>query len=345
MEIKRLIVVLLLFMLPATAFALKVQGLYEAEVPVIDQQLENRRVAIKTALQLVLVKLTGDRFAPGRTALQPVMQASDNYVQQFRYRQLNKGSEGAEIELRLWVRFDSVTLNSKLRQLGMPVWGQERPSTLVWLVLQNETGRHLVNMEEHGDIISVVDKRARMRGITLLFPLIDLEDTSRLRASDIWGGFQDAILGASRRYQADAILTGSISSTLSGIWEGRWVSYLEGQMNTWFTEGDLRDVVLDEGIDGMVDNLASRFTRSSSGVETVSIAVGDIFSTEHYAKTLKYLESLSSVAEVRVTEVIPGKVTFLLTAHGGGLAVTQAIELGNTLEAIGLEDGNYRLLP
>ena len=45
-------------------------------------------------------------------------------------------------------------------------------------------------------------------------------------------------------------------------------------------------------------------------------------------------------------EVNESKIKFLLQAHGGELAVTQAIELGRILEAIGSsEDGSYRLLP
>ncbi len=344
---------LLFFLLPAllpiSAYAIKVQGLYEAEVPVSDQRPESTRPALKTALQIVLVKVTGDRFAPGRPALATILQRPDNYVQQYRYKTVERAAdaagEEAETALRLWVRFDRAALNSRLRLLGVPVWGEERPSTLIWLAVQDETGRHLVNPEEHADLLNVVEQRARRRGIALLFPLVDLDDSALLRASDIWGGFQGPVLEASRRYQADAILTGSISSTSSGIWEGRWLAYLQGQTATWFGESDLRDAVLDEGIDGLADRLAAQFARASAGLNTIRISVASIFSAGQYAQTLKYLESLSAVAEVQVTAVVPGKVTFMLTAHGGEAALTQAIALGSTLEAVMQEEGAYRLLP
>jgi len=341
----------LILLLPLPLHAIDVPGLYETEVPVLDQQAESRRMALRAALQIVLVKLTGDRLAPQRAALGGIMRTPASYVQQYRYKAVNKlthtvgGQAGAE--LQLWVRFDSTALNNKLRQLGMPVWGKERPSTLIWLALQDETGRHLAGMEEHADIMEVVNKRAARRGIALLAPLLDLDDTLRLRASDVWGGFQGPVLAASERYQADAILTGSIISTAPGIWAGRWLAYLAGQTHTWSTEGGPRDAVLDAGIDGLADRLVARFMRSDSGsgVHTISLSVSRIASTEQYAKTLKYLESLSPVVEVQVTEVIPDEVTFLLTAHGGELAVAQAIALGSTLATLTTAEAAYRLLP
>ena len=327
------------------AHAIQVPGLYEAEVPVADQQEENRRQALKTALQIVLVKLTGDRFAPGRTAVAPLLQAPESYLQQYRYNETASGDSQDVPRLFLWTRFDEAILNKKLRALGLPVWGRERPSTLIWLAVEDENGRRLTSLENDPDIVTVVDKRARLRGVTLLFPLVDLEDSARLRASDLWGGFRQPVLEASDRYRADAILTGTVYSPVPGIWEGRWVAYMDNKETSWTTEGDLRDVVLDEGIDGMADFLAGEFIRIDTGQGSVRIVVADIFNTDQYAKTLKYLGSLNAITNVDVSEVQQGRVTFIVTAHGGQPAVTQAIALGRVLEPIGPQQGEYRLLP
>ena len=44
--------------------ALKVQGLYEAEVPITDQSAAARQQAVSGALRLVLVKLAGETVQP-----------------------------------------------------------------------------------------------------------------------------------------------------------------------------------------------------------------------------------------------------------------------------------------
>ncbi|MFQ5659756.1 MAG: DUF2066 domain-containing protein [Gammaproteobacteria bacterium] len=343
-------ITLLLCLLPLCADAIKIPGLYQVEVPIADQSGENRQLAIQTALRLVLVKLTGDRYAPERTALAPVLEQAGDYVQQYRYKEAKRKDTdlpGQDISgLTLWVRFDEETLNGALRGLSVPVWGKERPSTLIWLVVQDASGRRLLSMDSESDYISVIDRRARQRGIVLIFPLLDLEDTSRLRPSDIWGGFKGPVIAASRRYQVDSILTGSLEALAPGIWEGHWAAYIKEQTITWVTRGDLPDMALDEGVDGMSDILAAQFAHSGGLVQItdVNIAVADIFNVDQYARALNYLESLNSVTDVQVKRVEPGKVTFSLSAHGGELAITQAIALGRVLQPI--TAGNaYRLLP
>ena len=232
--------------------ALTVSGLYEAEIPVTDQSVGSRKTAIRAALRIVLVKLTGDRNAPERAALDPVLAQAERYALQFRYRdELSRPEQKA---MKLWVQFDENALNEIMRDYGIPLWGKERPSTLVWLASNGSAGRQLVNIEDSSDYLGMLEKRAQLRGISLLFPLFDLEDSSHLKASDIWGGFSEPVTSASERYHADTILTGSLEQVIPSVWEARWTVYIDGQATTnWVTQGDLPDVVLDEGIDGVVD--------------------------------------------------------------------------------------------
>jgi hypothetical protein len=131
------------------------------------------------------------------------------------------------------------------------------------------------------------------------------------------------------------------------VWEARWTVYIDDQVTNWVTQGDLPDVVLDEGIDGLIDILASRFASSGGYAQSniVDISVSDIFNLDQYARTLKYLESLNSVTEVNVIRVESGKVTFQVRVHGGEMMIAQAITLGNTLEPVTTEkEYSYRLV-
>lgn len=250
--------------------------------------------------------------------------------------------------MHLHVRFDETTLNNTLRDLGIPVWGKERPSTLVWLAVQDQAGRRLVGMEEKPGYIRALDARAALRGVVLIYPLLDLEDTNNLRVSDIWGGFNTPILQASARYKADTVLVGKIYSPAPGIWEGQWTAYLQGDKTTWSTDGELPEIVLDEGVDGLANLLASRFVQSvgTQGTATVSIQVRGVNNAAQYARVLKYLRSLSPVTDVEVNQVEPGKVLFTVTTHGGKVALQQTITLGRIMEAVNDGGANvYQLLP
>lgn len=333
------------------AWAVQVPGLYEAEVSVPDRSAASRKSAISTALRVVIVRLTGDRHAPERPVFIPILRLAEDYVQQDQYRDVIRraAAEGGTDtrELRLWIRFDEPALNADLRDAGIPIWDRERPATLVWLALGDASGRSFVTPDEHPEFVAIVDERARSRGLVLVFPLLDLQDTVALQASDIWGGFSDPILEASRRYQSDSTLTGSIESPSPGIWEGRWTAYLGGETISWTSEGDLLESVLEEGIDGMGDYLAAKYVQAGrhSEAKDVDITVSDIATVDDYARALQYLTSLSSVAGVQVTRVESGQVTFSLSVHGGEPAIAQAIAFGRTLEPVaGGESGLYRLL-
>ena len=344
--------VLILCWISLPVYAVRVPGLYEAEVPVPDQLADNRNQAEKMAMRTVLIKITGDRFAPERTSLQPVVDKAGDYIQQYRYIQgppdQTAGEPPQQQSLQLHVRFDETTLNKTLRDLGIPVWGKERPSTLVWLAVQDQAGRRLVGMEDKPDYIRALDARAALRGMVLIYPLLDLEDTNNLRVSDIWGGFNTPVLKASARYQADTILVGKIDSPTPGIWEGQWTAYLQGETTTWTSDGELPDIVLDGGVDGLANLLASRFVQSGGTLETatVSIQVRGIDDAAQYARVLKYLRSLSPVTDVEVNQVEPGKVMFTITTHGGAVALQQTITLGRIMEAVNDGGANvYQLLP
>lgn len=345
------LLLVLLFWMSFPLYAIRVPGLYQAEVPVTDQLAETREQGVAAAMRMVLIRITGDRFAPERTSLQPVIEKADDYIQQYRYLQVPvTGGEGENDgkELHLHVQFDETTLNNTLRDLGISVWGRERPSTLVWLAVQDEKGRRLVGMEDKPDYIRALDKRAALRGVVLIYPLMDLEDSSRLHVSDIWGGFSRPVQEASGRYQADTVLTGKIASPVPGIWEAQWTVYLDGETTSWSADGELPEIVLDEGVDGLANLLAARFVQSGGAIETsrVNLQVRNVHTAEQYARVLNYLHSLSSVTDVQVREVDPGVVEFAVTAHGGEVSLKQTITLGRIMAAE--QDGSdnvYRLPP
>jgi hypothetical protein len=233
-----------------------------------------------------------------------------------------------------------------LRNLGIQVWGRERPSTLVWIAIEDGNSRRIMQPEEDPVLFSEIEQRAKARGIVLINPLFDLQDNFGLRVSDIWGGFHFTVRNASQRYYPDLILTGKISSPMQGIWEGQWTVYLANDERTFSTEGSFLGSVLDEGIDGVADIISASFAQASvADAGNAVLKVIDVISVQQYAKVLNYLQSLSPVTDVEVTRVNPGNMEFRISAHGGQQAVTQAINFGRVLEQVGGNLNMYRLLP
>ncbi len=323
------------------AQAVVVSGLYEAEVPVSAQSAGSRKKNMAAVLRVVLIKLTGDRYVPSRNGVTELLFNADQYVQQFEYR--TKEIKGSK-QLYLWARFNSASLDKVLREAAIPAWGRERPSTLVWLAVSDASGRRLSGLNDVSGYVEKMEVQAKNRGIILVHPLLDLEDTSQLQVSDIWGSFEKPLLAASSRYNANVVLTGRLEAILPELWEAHWVAYIDEHAFTWVTQGNLAETVLVEGIDGLADTLAERYGQAGtySRSSEIEILVNDITGYNQYSKVLNYLESLNSVTKVEVKEVTQDSVIYLLTTQADASVISRAVDLGQTLQQI--STSSYRLV-
>lgn len=331
-------------------YAIKVSGLYQAIAPVSDESTAKRQPAIKQALIQVLIKLTGDRNIVKSGEIGGLLEHPERFVQQFRYQQTQKtdmgGVETGETEKELWVQFDETILNDAIRKFGLTLWGKERPSILVWLAYENKNIRRLVSFEESPEYIDMLDKHATARGVSLLFPLLDLEDSSKMSVSDVWAGFKEPILNASQRYQSDIVLTGKLKQTTPSLWESKWTIYSNGTEMSYASQGEIAEIALEEGINELVDRLANEYANAvSGGTEVLELVISDVKTVDDYARALAYLQSIQAVTEVQVKQVRENEVQFEVISHGGITAINKSIALGRTLESLdNSEQLNYRLI-
>ena len=327
--------------------AVKVSGLYQATISVSDESASKRRIALKQTLGKVLVKVTGDRNINKSMSASLLFERAERFVQQYRYHQATNEWGQKKETSELWVQFDENALNEALKTYGVTIWGKERPSILVWLVYQKDESRFFVNLEESSEYLNILENRAAAGGVRLLFPLLDLQDNSQISVTDVWGGFAEPILKASKRYQSNAVLTGKFMQILPTLWQSKWSVYFDEKMINWTSQSDIADIVLEEGIDELVDKLVSHYTNiEEKNTEAIELLVSDIDSLDKYAQTFSYLKSLQSVFIVNVKRVSSTYVVFELTGDRGSDGIYQEIALDKILESVdGGDRIEYRLLP
>jgi uncharacterized protein len=340
----------ILLWLPLTSHAAVVSGLYEAEVAVADQAETTRRQALREALTQVLVKLTGDSEVAGRSDAKALLDDAERYLQQYRYQEYNEKTAAGESErhLFLWAVFDARTLDEAVRRAGLPTWGRERPASLVWLVVEDDSGRQLVGLEQGVEYLEPLERAAKARALPLLIPLLDLEDTANLRPDAVWDGSGDAIRRASERYSAEVILAARLQAVGTDSFEVRWIAFLPNDRDEWSSRGETLYGAFSNGIQPYGDKLAARFAPRTPIAEAgrLMLTVTAVNSLDDYARAETYLNSLSNVVRVEIRGVAPGEVTFEVEAAGGDRALEQAIALGRTLRPESGGDGRqYRLLP
>lgn len=324
-------------LLPA-ASAIEVPGLYTAEVRLDGDADDPRKDAYERALAEILLRVSGSGLSSDTVLKEQLFPDPAIYVMQFR--------PGANESL--WVSFDGQAIERTLREAGQSVWGAERPLTLVWLAVDwGQGSREIISADDPDRSDSQsrsIDRnkqlRQRMleiaarRGLPLVFPLLDTIDLQGVTFSDIWGGFDERIIDASERYQAESILIGKIRPSSAG--QESWSYYFSGVERSW--NGPPEVVVA-----RIADLLASEFAVSNDApVSTVSLRVSGVATLEAYGSMQKLLAGVSLVENFVVAEVAGDRVSYRVDVRGGAERLRGALRFNGLVEqeSAFVSDGN-----
>ncbi len=333
----------LLLMLPVAGEQAAAQDLFDAEVVVPNQTSGVRTRATRTALEEVLVRVAGQDAVLQTAPAKQMLKKPDALVQQYRY--FNEPDSEPPL-LKLWVRFDGNAIRKSLQQQGQAYWGNERPDTLVWLAVEDRGKRYVVSADDGTDVHQQIALAAKQRGLPIVFPLMDLEDQSKVRFSDIWGGFFENVTAASRRYNPQAVLVGRLNRSPSGGWSSRWHLEVAGRPSAWSDSSQQLNTLSQKGIDDTADLLASRFAVARTGgtANSVSISVSGVDSLNDYARLSAYLKGLTAVVDVQAERVAGAEIDYALQLNGSLDDLTRTVSIGTVLEPIISETpGQFRL--
>jgi hypothetical protein len=308
--------------------AVEVPTLYTAEVPLDREAGDPRADAYDAALRQVLLRVSGSELANDEETVALLFPNPQAFVTQFR-----PGSDES-----LWVSFDGQAIEQVLRSAGQPLWGADRPLTLVWLAVDWGQGEREIiaaddpeRMEQESRSIDrnrMIRQRlleiADRRGLPLVFPLLDTTDLQSVTFADIWGGFDGAVLDASERYDADSVLIGRIRATSTQ--SNRWVYYF----------GD-EEVALSgppEAVLGQVaDRLAAEFAIGGNlPLESVELAISGIVSVEAFGNVQRILEDVSIIERYAIVEVSGDRIRYDLDVRGGPERLGRALRFAGLLE-------------
>ncbi len=324
-----------------TVFAIEIPTLYTAEVTLDPEAEDPRAAAYKRGLWEIVVRVTGSELSTEAPLLDDLFPNPARYVLQFR--------QGADETLS--ISFDGAAVENVLRNAGETVWGADRPLTLVWLAVDwGEGEREIIaadDPERVADAARSIDRdrllrervqeTASRRGIPIAFPLLDTEDLRNVSFTDIWGGFDEQLLRASRRYQANSILVGRIRA--GAIQMNRWTYYLGGIREAWSGEPE-------NAVHLLADALAAEFAFSGNApLETVTLNIAGIDSVRAYGTIQRYLENLSLIEDFEVHTVSGDEIRYEVRLRGGSTRLRRALEISDILMLVENFDKPLRLEP
>ncbi len=324
--------------------AVVIEELYTIELPVADQTTSLRLEAFAEAFKLVVIKVSGSDDALRSPAFKRPMQRSARYVKQFRYiSRKDTDAEGFDAgQLFLKIDFNQQLVEGLLRENDFPIWGRERPGSLLIISYDvNETIR-LVSADSTPEMVALIDQAAVKFGLPVLFPLMDLEDIVLVNIVDIVSRQYEGIEIMADRYAPDALVIGQIIGRSGEGWSGDWEVRFEDQIFKWVYQGSSRQDVVDQGVKHLARVLALEYALEDHRrvEESLYLSVSSLTQFKNLLAVQKYLESMSVVDSVRVSLVSANEVTFKIKLRNSSEDFQRLIELGEVLEQLELPQVN-----
>lgn len=312
------------------AHAVDVPALFSAEVLLNKRAQNPREDAYKAALIEVLRRVSGAPLSGNEEAIDELFPVPSAYVTQFR-----PGSDDT-----LWVSFDGEAIERVLRAGGQTVWGSDRPLTLVWLAVDwgrgereiiaagdpEGTPRQSRSIDRNRLLRERVLEIAQKRGLPLAFPLLDTTDLQSVTFSDIWGGFDDRIVAASKRYEANSILIGRIRPSSSQ--RNRWTYVFGGETRTWTGQPEMV-------VARIADILAAEFAVGGDApLEQVALNVSGVLTIDAFGSVQGILSDVGLIESFRIDGVVGDTVSYQVEVRGGANRLRRALRFAGLIEQV-----------
>jgi hypothetical protein len=207
----------------------------------------------------------------------------------------------------------------------------------VWLAVEQTYQRTIV--ADGSNQASQLKELAALRGLPIVLPLMDLDDSFVVSASDIWGGFLDPLLAASARYGADAMVVARVYPDRKQT-ASDWQFYDISDAKKRFQQGGRisgNDDELNQAlINSTTDWLASRYAVTATALDTdkLTIIVENISDISVYLQLEKLLDSLVSVSKAKLVRQQDHQTYFSLRLVGSAEDVLNELDLVKNLKVV-----------
>ncbi|MCL1137429.1 DUF2066 domain-containing protein [Shewanella pneumatophori] len=320
----------------ATAMAAEVKQLDEGIVPIETRSTTLRTQGIKQAFENVILKNSGTQSALTNERIKQQLGSASSLMTQYGYFE----QDG---ELFLKVNFDHKRIIALLREAGLPVWGKQRPLTIVWLVAGENGEREILN--DASDTVSrtTFNQESEAKGVPLLFPLMDLDDAMRVGVNDIRGRFADNVASASLRYQANYSLLATIEQQ-GAVYRYQMDLYPREkapqalQMTSLVSQSGEASS-MEEAVKAIVaatsEYYVGQYAVADSGQKnSTTIIFTDVAEMQQLVSIERYLSQLSAIKSARVANIQGQSVEFNIDLFGDEADLHRLMALDPRIDVI-----------
>jgi len=310
-----------------------VPKLYDVEMAVDSQQNSVLKKVAKIALETVFIRVSGSRSVAENRKIAIAIAGAQKYIKQYQYRR--RPNQSGEEQLQVVIEFEQTLVDRALREAGLALWAQNRPTLLLWLTVEDINGRRFASEDSDPEIAAAIGYFASLRGLAIKLPLFDLQDALAVEPDEAWTLNSWRLLGAVKRYQSDAVLLGRFSQLSNGELIGEWL-YRAGteEKNYRAQSGNLRAYIGD-GLNAVADLMATQYAVAPVDIADngVLLRLTGVDNYLEYAAVVSYLESVASIRHANIVDLEGDEIIVRLSADGHLSQLRQIFSLDNKLVA------------
>lgn len=312
-------------------------ALYEEQIVVSMNADQNElNGAIREGLSRVFVRVTGMESITEEDAVKEALTRSQNFISASRFaasEEFFTNILGERVPTkRMVLTYDRKQVEDFLVRNRLPVWREFRPEVVVWVADRSEGFDRLLADSDNNAPANALRQAAQRRGVPIVLPLMDLEDTLNVTFADVFGLFSSDIETASARYSPDAILAGRVNQ-VGEQFQGDWLFLFKGERIRLPTVvGDEQEVM-----SAAIDLAAQRLTRQYAFifdpalVGTYSLIVNNVLALQQLAEVEQYLKSINIITRVSLRSLTETAVAFDIQISGDRTQLVDVFELDKLL--------------
>lgn len=333
----RLFLCLLGLLAVTHGWAQTVPNLYQGEVPVASKSAADRAEGIRQAFAQVLVKVNGHADIVQHAPVQDSLSDASELLEEYRYHTQTSIDDTHQVVRQTFLKVDFNTdkVNHFLTQRGLNIWGADRPTILVWLLMETEQGIQVI--PQHAQpATTFLQSEALKRGLMVdLVATTDL-DAAQLDVEAIAAGDLAALRAASQAQAADGLMLVRVKPEPNAHLASYWQLSLDALQATWQVRNAQFQAMLNQGIDQLANRLADEYSSAeqSSEPSSVLLTVESVNSSRAYDDLTQYLKSMPTVTMVQILGVSAGQVQLQLGLDTSVSNFEQSLRFGRRLQPI-----------
>lgn len=325
--LKNALILTLFSLLSFSVLAVEVTDLYQYKAVVDNKTQSEQRRANRVGFVGVLEKVSGQKVDRSHPVIIDASKNLSRFVLKYEY-------EESLYQTYLKIRYQPQLIDSVLKQMEIPIWGNRRPLTLIWLAIEEGLQRSLVTKEDFPQIFHLLETNSDNAGLPIVMPLLDLEDRMNLNVTDVWANFPEQIIGASARYEPEVIVSARLYQR-DNVWFLDWQFTNQSSFQLHQLSGD-KLTITGQLVGSISEQIAKQYATlgEAQSSEVVTISFYGVEGMKQLEALKVRLRSLTQVNELDIKFRQGERVDLNLYLNAHVDSLQKALQLDSQFEII-----------